>query len=283
MTAITDKRGRPLGLRVGKKPRLGSLPTSEQGGLPVRVPKSAIHLVSAWATANKVVLGQVKTAEKSNEITAIPKLLGVLELTDCLVTIDAIGCQTAIVQQIVAGGADYVIAVKGNQGQLQEGLADTLRFCPPVSIWKEVDSGHGRVETRTCSVYTDLAHLQHPQRWVGLQAVVCVEAVRYLKVTQTEHTEKRYFITSLGADAQKIGQAVRSHWGIENELHWVLDVSFGEDRSRKPEGNAAENFSILCRIALNLIKNETSRKRSIKGKRLEAGWDNEYLLKILKN
>lgn len=245
--------------------------------------KSAIHMISAWAGANKLVLGQVKTQEKSNEITAIPELLKVLELRGCLVTIDAMGCQTAIVEQIVKGGADYLIAVKGNQGQLEQDIEDTIRFCKPTSQDRQVDTGHGRVETRTCSVYTDLAHIQQPDRWIGLAAVVCVEAKRYVKSTQTENTEKRYYITSLPATAMYINQSVRAHWGIENSLHWVLDVAFREDQSRKRSENAAENFSLLCRMALNLLKNEKSTKRSVKGKRLDAGWNNDYLLKILKN
>jgi len=246
-------------------------------------PKSAIHMVSAWAGTNNMVLGQVKTAEKSNEITAIPKLLRVLELKGCIVTIDAMGCQTAIIKQIKEAGADYVIAVKGNQGQLEQDVADTLRFCSPVSQYKDVDSGHGRIETRICSVYTDLSHVQQPERWPGVKAIVCVEATRYLKASQTEQKEKRYYITSMEAGAEKIARAVRSHWGIENSLHWILDVAFNEDSSRKRTGNVAENFSIICRIALNLIKNNTTKKRSVKGKRLIAGWDNDYLLNILKN
>ena len=245
--------------------------------------KSAIHMVSAWAGTNNMVLGQVKTAEKSNEITAIPKLLSVLALKGCIVTIDAMGCKTAIIKQIKDAEADYVIAVKGNQGQLEQDVEDTLRFCSPVSKYKDVDSGHGRIETRTCSVYTDLSHVQQPERWIGLKALVCVEAVRYLKASQTEQKEKRYYITSMDTNAEKIGKAVRSHWAIENSLHWVLDVAFHEDSSRKRTGNAAENFSIINRIALNLIKNETSKKRSVKGKRLIAGWGNDYLIKILKN
>ena len=245
--------------------------------------KSAIHMVSAWAGANKLVLGQVKTQEKSNEITAIPELLKVLELRGCLVTIDAMGCQTAIVEQILREGADYLIAVKGNQGQLEQDIEDTIRFCKPASRDQQVDAGHGRVETRICSVYTDLAHIQHPDRWTGMAAVVCVETKRYVKATRTENTEKRYYITSLAAGADRINRSVRGHWGIENSLHWVLDVAFREDDSRKRNGNAAENFSLLCRIALNLLKNEKSTKRSIKGKRLDAGWNNHYLLEILKN
>lgn len=244
--------------------------------------KSAIHMVSAWAGANKLVLGQVKTEEKSNEITAIPELLKVLELKGCLVTIDAVGCQRAIVEQIVKGGADYLIAVKGNQGQLEQDIEDTIRFCKPDSQDQQVDTGHGRVETRTCSVYTDLSHIQNPERWPRFAAVVCVEAKRYIKSTKAEHTEKRYYMASV-TEAKYINLSVREHWGIENSLHWILDVAFREDHSRKRNGNAAENFSLLCRIALNLLKNEKSTKRSMKGKRLDAGWNNDYLLKILKN
>jgi predicted transposase YbfD/YdcC len=245
--------------------------------------KSAIHMVSAWAGTNNMVLGQLKTAEKSNEITAIPKLLSVLELKDCIVTIDAMGCQAEIVKQIKKAEADYLIAVKGNQSQLEQDIEDTLRFKKPVSVYKDIDTGHGRVESRTCSVYTDLSHISQPDRWIGLKAIVYIEASRYLKSSQTEQQEKRYYITSLDAPAERIGMAVRAHWGIENALHWVLDVAFNEDHSRKRAGNAAENFSIICRIALNMVKNETSKKRSVKGKRLDAGWDNDYLLKILEN
>lgn len=245
--------------------------------------KAAVHMVSAWAGLNHMVLGQVKTEEKSNEITAIPKLLSILELKGCIVTIDAMGCQTAIVKQIRECRADYVIAVKGNQGQLEQDVEDTLRFCKPVSVYKDVDTGHGRIETRTCSVYTDLSHVQQPERWTDLKAIACIEAIRYNKASKTEQHEKRYYITSLNAEAEKIEKTVRSHWGVENSLHWVLDVAFNEDSSRKRNADAAENFSIVCRIALNLVKNETSKKRSVRGKRLDAGWDNDYLLKILKN
>jgi len=174
--------------------------------------QSALHMVSAWAGTNNMVLGQLRTAEKSNEITAIPKLIRVLELKGCIVTIDAMGCQTAITQQIQESGADYVIAVKGNQGQLEQDIEDTLRFCSPASQHKEVDSGHGRVETRICSVYTDLSHIQQPERWIGLKAIACVESIRYLKATQTEQKEKRYYITSLNANAQKVAGAVRLPW-----------------------------------------------------------------------
>jgi len=245
--------------------------------------RSAIHMVSAWAGTNNMVLGQVKTSEKSNEITAIPKLLSVLELKGCIVTIDAMGCQVEIAKQIKEAHADYVIAVKGNQSQLEQDLEDTFRFCKPVSEYKDVDAGHGRVETRTCVVYTDFSHLQQPERWTGLKAMACVEAIRYLKNSKVEQRQKRYYITSMDADAEKIATAVRSHWAVENSLHWVLDVAFHEDGSRKRAGNAAENFSIVCRIALNLLKNDTTKSRGIKGKRLDAGWDNNYLLKILKN
>src|ERR1700743_1233494 len=141
--------------------------------------KSAIHMVSAWAEANHMVLGQVKTSEKSNEITAIPKLLKVLELKGCIVTIDAMGCQRDIVRQIIKAEADYIIAVKGNQGQLEQDVEDTLRFCKPASVCTVVDSGHGRVETSTCSVYTNLSHISQDERWAGLKGIICVEATRY--------------------------------------------------------------------------------------------------------
>lgn len=193
------------------------------------------------------------------------------------------GCQTSIVEQILKGEADYLIAVKGNQGQLERDIEDTIRFCRATSHDRGVDAGHGRVETRFCSVYTDLSHIQGSERWGKLSAVVCIEATRYFKATGREQTEKRYYITSSKGNADYINRAVRDHWGIENSLHWVLDVAFDEDASRKREGNAAQNFSLLLRIALNLIKKEKETKRSLKGKRLDAGWNNDYLLKILKN
>ena len=245
--------------------------------------KSFVHMVSAWANTNKLVLGQVKVDDKSNEITAIPKLLQVLELNGCIVTIDAMGTQTNIADKIIEKGADYILSVKGNQGLLQKGVLDTIRFEKPDEQHQAKDFGHGRIETRTCSVYSKLSHIENPGRWKRLRTIVKIEATRIIKSTGKEEKEERLYITSLEPDAKKIEAAVRSHWGVENELHWILDVSFGEDKSQKKNVNAVENFSIINRIALNLVKHEKTKKRSVKGKRLDAGWDNDYLLKILAN
>jgi predicted transposase YbfD/YdcC len=245
--------------------------------------KRAVHLVSAWSSANQLSLGQIKVDEKSNEITAIPRLLEVLALTGCIVTIDAMGCQRDIAEKIITKEADYILAVKGNQGLLEENVKDTVRFTQPSSQWTEEDFGHGRIEKRTCSVFPDLSLIENASAWKSLQAVVKIDSYRYIKCTAKEEWETRYYITSCKASAQKLGKSIRSHWGIENELHYQLDVSFHEDDSRKREGYAAQNFSLINRIALGLIKNENSKKSSVKRKRLEAGWNNDYLLKILRN
>ena len=245
--------------------------------------KSIVHMVSAWANANHMVLGQVKVNEKSNEITAIPKLLEVLELEGCIVTIDAMGCQREIAKKIIKKKADYILAVKGDQGSLEEGVKDTVRFARPIDEDEHVDSGHGRIETRKCYLYNDFSHIEESSKWENLKAIVKIEAERYIKSTGQTQKETRLYITSCEYRAKTISSAIRAHWGVENSLHWVLDVSFGEDASRKREGHSAQNFSILNRIALNLVKNEQSKKRSVKGKRLDAGWNNDYLLKILKN
>ncbi len=243
--------------------------------------KRAIHIISAWSNENQLSLGQVKVDAKSNEITAIPKLLEVLALKGCLVTIDAMGCQRDIAKKIVKQEADYLLAVKGNQGVLEENIEDTVRFIKPSDEWIEEDFGHGRIESRKCSLFTDLSYIEHAKDWTDLHSIVRIESNRHIKSTGKEETEVRYYITSSRANAETIGKSVRLHWGIENQLHWQLDVSFNEDSSRKRDGYAAQNFSMLNRIALNLIKKEQSKKRSVKGKRLDAGWNNDYLLKIL--
>jgi len=244
--------------------------------------KRAIHMVSAWSKLNQISLGQLKVDDKSNEITAIPRLLDVLELKDCLVTIDAMGCQREIAEKIVEKGADYILAVKGNQGTLLSNIEDTVRFATPTSEDIDEDFGHGRIETRKCTLYSDLSNIEKVEHWKKLTSIVKVESSRYHKSDGKEEKETRFYITSSAETAQIISNAVRSHWGIENKLHWQLDVSFNEDKSRKRAGNAAQNFSMINRIALNMVKNESSKKRSVRGKRLDAGWNNEYLLKILK-
>ena len=245
--------------------------------------KRAVHIVSAWSKANQLSLGQVKTDEKSNEITAIPKLLNVLALKGCLVTIDAMGCQRDIAAKIIEKEADYLLAVKGNQGSLEEDVERTVRFVKPASEWIEDDFGHGRIEQRKCTLYNDLSFIGNADAWKNLSAVVKIESTRFHKSSGKEEKEIRFYITSSKGNAEVIGAGVRAHWGIENNLHWQLDVSFNEDYSRKRDGYAAQNFSLLNRIALNLVKQEQSKKRSVKGKRLDAGWNNEYLLKILIN
>lgn len=245
--------------------------------------KSMVHMVSAWAQANHMILGQVKVNEKSNEITAIPKLLEVLAIKGCIVTIDAMGCQTEIAKKIIEKEAHYVLAVKGNQGNLEQAIKDTVQLSTPITTYENVDSGHGRIETRTCKVYTDLSYIADVEKWEKLTCIVVLESNRYIKSTGKEEKEKRLYISSANPDAKKLEAVIRHHWGIENSLHWVLDVAFNEDKSTKQNENAVQNFSILNRIGLNLLKNDKTKKRSVKGKRLDAGWNNNYLIQILKN
>ncbi len=246
-------------------------------------PKSAIHIVSAFACANNLILGQVKTDQKSNEITAIPELLKALDIEGCTVTIDAMGCQTKIAKSIIDKGANYLLAVKENQKELHANIKDTFRCVAKENLIShtDLDMGHGRIETRKCTVTSDLSELTKSGIWVNLKTLVKIESIRHNKTTGIESTEIRYYISSEAPNPERINNMVRSHWGIENKVHWLLDVAFNEDKSRKRDGNAAENYSTVLRIALNLIKAETTTKSSIKGKRLMAGWDNDYLLKIL--
>jgi predicted transposase YbfD/YdcC len=243
--------------------------------------KKLVHMVSAWAEGNGLVLGQRKVDEKSNEITAIPKLLKALALAGTVVTIDAMGCQREIAKLIVEKKADYVLAVKDNQGLLAEQVRDSFLLLNCDAVSENVDCGHGRVEQRKCSVIADLSLIEKASEWSSLQGLVRIESERYHKVSGKIEREIRYYITSLKPDAAKLNSVIRKHWGIENKLHWLLDVGFSEDLDRKRAGHAAQNFSILNRIALNLLKQDKSSNRGIKGKRLKAAWDQPYLLKLL--
>ena len=243
-----------------------------------------LHLVSAWASANRLTLGQVKTSAKSNEITAIPQLLELLDLRGCLVTIDAMGCQKSIARQIVAGEADYLLAVKSNQGQLYANLQDAFRCAEewdPLGSCREVSKGHGRLEVRECRIITDreeLAYIDPAGEWPQLSSVAQVSYERQAGVAPTE---QRYYICSRRLTAAEFLQSARAHWGIENQLHWALDVAFDEDNCRVRTGNAAGNLSVVRQMALNLLRREPSRKVGIKAKRKRAGWDGDYLQKIL--
>jgi predicted transposase YbfD/YdcC len=243
--------------------------------------KEMVHMVSAWANSNQLVLGQRKVYDKSNEITAIPELLKSIYLEDCVVTIDAMGCQKAIAQLIVENKADYILAVKGNQKELFEDIKDSFKILPIEEIDEEISLGHGRIEKRRCTVITDLSLITNSDEWVKLKSLIRIQSERTNKTTLATEKQERYYISSLTQPAKTFNSNIRSHWGIENSLHWKLDVSFGEDKSRKREGNAAENYSIMNRLALNLLKSDKTSTRSIKGKRLRAGWDLDYLKQIL--
>lgn len=248
--------------------------------------KSPLHLVSAWALENKMVLGQVKTREKSNEITAIPELLRVLELEGCIVTIDAMGCQKEIVRTIIDKGADYVLGLKGNQGTLHDDVQFYFEDCTRSGFkdvahdyHETVDGDHGRIETRRYWT-TSADWLPDKALWKSLSTIVMVQRER--SVEGKTSVEASYYVTSMKNNAEQIARAVRGHWGIENGLHWVLDIAFREDESRIRKDNAPANFATIRHMALNLLRKETSLKRSIKGKRLKAGWDTEYLERILR-
>jgi predicted transposase YbfD/YdcC len=250
--------------------------------------KGAIDMVSAWACANRLVLGQVKVDEKSNEITAIPQLLKALEISGCIVTIDAMGCQTEITKTIVEEDGDYVLALKDNQGNLFEDtqmlfedLENSHYQAYAYDYEKTVNKGHGRIEIRECWTISDPQILCHLRGFVNWEKLLTVSRIRSQRWIGDEKTcEDRFHIASI-VGAKRVLGAVRSHWGIENSLHWTLDIAFDEDRCRVRKDNDPENFAILRHIALNLLKQEKTCKRSIKGKRLLAGWKEDYLLKVL--
>lgn len=234
-----------------------------------------------------MVLGQVKTQEKSNEITVIPALLQSLALAGCVVTLDAMGCQKEIVQKIQQQEADYVIALKGNQGDWHQEVRQYFEWAaqlPPreqqLDTFETLEKGHGRLETRRCQVTSDIAWLAQKGDWAGLQGLVMVEAEREVS-GQAATREKRFFISSLPANAALHLRAVRRHWQVENALHWVLDVAFREDGCPVKNVTGATNLAVLCKIALNFLNQEKTSRRSSKGKMLKAGRNQAYLLKVL--
>jgi predicted transposase YbfD/YdcC len=248
----------------------------------------ALHLVSAWATANGLTLGQVAVDGKSNEITVLPQLIALLDLKDCVVTIDAAGCQKEIAAQIVAQEADYVLAAKENQPTLYDHVIDSfveqLEADHPdgrMRHHREVEKGHGRTETRDTYVAPAPKALVATGLWVGLASIIMVIRHSVDHATGKTTDEVRYFISSLPAKAKRLARAVRQHWGIENGLHWVLDVAFNEDRMRQRDRKGIENVALLNRLAVSLLRQDKALKAGVKCKRKTAGWDDDYLLHLV--
>jgi predicted transposase YbfD/YdcC len=248
----------------------------------------ALHLVSAWATANGLTLGQVAVGAEPNEVTAIPRLIELLDLKGCVVTIDAAGCQKDVAAQIVAKEADYVLALKGNQPTLYEQVSDyfleQLEEEGPdrkLRHHSEVEEGHGRSETRETFVAPASKEMVASGAWLGLATVVLVIRRCVDHATGKASDEVRYFISSLPAKVKRLARAVRQHWGIENGLHWVLDVAFNEDRMRQRDRNGIENLALLNRLAVSLLRQDKTIKAGVKCKRKAAGWDDDYLLHLL--
>jgi predicted transposase YbfD/YdcC len=259
--------------------------------------ESVKYVVSAWAESNGLVLGQLKVADKSNEITAVPELLRVLELSGCIVTTDAMGCQKKIAKEIIEADADYVLALKGNQETVHQEVKSFLdatlleqqsprpkgaKLSPAAATLarlETVEKDHGRLEIRRYYQSDRLDWFADRSKWEGLKSLGVIESLRQIDGQAT--TERRYYLSSLPLDITTFARAVRSHWGVENKVHWIMDVCFREDQSRARAGHAAENLATLRRLALNLLKREKTKKRGIKGKQLNAGWDHAYLLRLL--
>jgi len=247
--------------------------------------KAAIHMVSAFAARQRIVLGQVKVADKSNEIVAIPKLLEMLAIEGAIVTIDAMGCQRNIAQMIIDKKADYVLALKGNQGSLREDVelfvaeqkANEFKDTT-ISRGETVDGDHGRIETRTTTVIHDVAWLQERHEWPGLKAVVIVDSIREIG-DKIEH-ETRFYITSLVLLANLVGPIIRSHWAVENSLHWVLDMVFRDDECRVRTDHAPANFTTIKHMAHNLIR-KAPGKDSLRLRRKSAAWDDDFLASLI--
>lgn len=243
--------------------------------------KSVLHVVSAYASGNRLCLGQEAVAEKSNEITAIPALLKLLTVKDCIITIDAMGCQKAIAGTIIEKEADYILMVKDNQQELKEQVEKVFTMNPKTEADIVLDFGHGRIEQRTCQAIDNLTFLDDKEDWPGLKSIAKVISERTDKRSGKKSIETRYYISSLAARPKVIGNAIRSHWAIENNLHWTLDMVFKEDNSLKKKGNSALNYNIIAKMALNIIERETESKSSKPQKRKRAALDDEFRSKLL--
>lgn len=237
----------------------------------------SIHLVHAWSVANSMCLGQFKTSDKSNEITAMPRLIDMLDVKGSVITIDAMGTQKEIARKIIGSDADYILAVKGNQETLEEDVRSMCGYEKPIAESVDVDKGHGRIEVRRCQIFEPDAIIRQDHRWKGLRTVVRIQATRIINGKQSD--EERFYISSLPADSP-FNAYIRSHREDENKLHWTLDMTFGEDQQRKRCKKAAENFSLIRKFAFNLLKKDKT-KLSLKNKRLKAAWDFGYLLHLL--
>jgi predicted transposase YbfD/YdcC len=246
------------------------------------VGKEAIHLISAWASSNKIVLAQQAVDSKSNEITAIPALLRLLELKGALVSIDAMGCQHEIARQIVDAGANYLLAVKGNQGQLLEGVQDCFKLQQVTSTKTTVEKQHGRIETRTCCVITKPTEILEIEKWPQLTSVIRIHSKREILAAEKITEETRYYICSKTLSASEALDSIRSHWSIENNLHWILDVAFREDESRMSSGDSDQNFALIRKIVVNLLAIDKSIKMSVQRKRLKAARNDTFREKLLR-
>lgn len=243
--------------------------------------KSAIHMVSAFASARGLCLGQVSTLEKSNEIEAIPKLIALLDLKETIVSVDAMGCQTKIAEAIIKNGANYILAVKGNQPLLEEEIIDIARFNKSCDESEHLDCGHGRIETRKCFVYNSINELTNLKDWKNLKSIIKIESTRTIKSTNAVASETRYYISSIESSAVDFNTWIREHWAIENNLHWNLDVVFKEDYSRKRQENAAKNYNIILKMALTMLTQDKTTNVSLKRKRLRSAGDVEFREKVM--
>ncbi|TAL62837.1 MAG: ISAs1 family transposase [Bacteroidetes bacterium] len=241
--------------------------------------KQALYLVNAWASENKLVLGQFKTQGKGHEIAGIKDLLNILDIKGSIISLDALGCQKEIVSLIVEKKADYIIAVKDNQEQLRNDITSSFSIIKAGSVAEQIEKNNGRTDVRKCTVISNLKMIEKKAEWVGVKSIIQIESKRM--ISDKEQTQVRYYISSLEKPADEFNKLIRSHWGIENSLHWILDMNFDEDKSRKRKGHSSQNFALVNKVAINLLNEDKETKLSMTHKKLKANYDIDYVKRLI--